>query len=218
MIQGPMGKKYIGQTKKTIEYRFKQHCNQINSKNCTYLHNAMKKYGINKFTYEIIDEVDNDFLDNLEIYYINEYNTLVPNGYNLQTGGSAPKMHKETRERISKFYKTNDLPMYINIRKYPNYERYRVQNHPMGLDRTFHTLKEAQEYVEYLDTLIEPLTNTKFTDVKYIQKYGSGYCVDIPNCKIKYFIHKEKNNYQRALNYLNEQLQHNQTAGNSLEP
>lgn len=103
MIQGPMGKKYIGQTKKTIEYRFKQHCNQINSKNCTYLHNAMKKYGINKFTYEIIDEVDNDFLDNLEIYYINEYNTLVPNGYNLQTGGSAPKMHKETRERISKF-------------------------------------------------------------------------------------------------------------------
>jgi hypothetical protein len=38
--------------------------------------------------------------------------------------------------------------------------------------------------------------------------------LDIPNCKTKYFVHKGKDNYQRSLIYLNEQLQHNQIAGN----
>lgn len=219
MIQGPMGKKYIGQTKNSVQYRYTNHCN-LNTSNgkCPCLFRAMLKYGVDKFTCNTLIEVDNNLLDEYEQKFIEEYNTIAPNGYNLESGGKLnKKVNKETREKISKFYKTNDLPMYINIRKYPNYIRYRVQNHPMGIDKTFHTLEEAQQHVEYLDTLSEPLTNTKFTDVKYIQKYGSGYCVDIPNCKIKYFIHKEKNNYQRALNYLNEQLQHNQTAGNSLE-
>lgn len=219
MIQGPTGKKYIGQTKRTIKNRFKQHCSNVSRKSekCTFLHRSMIKYGIKTFTCELVEEVDEELLDEREIYYIEFFNTIAPNGYNLQTGGSSPKMHKQTRERISKFYKTNDLPMYINIRKYPNYIRYRVQNHPMGIDKTFHTFEEAQQHIEYLDTLKEPLINTKFTNVKFIQKYKNGYCVDIPNCPKKYFLHKEKNNYQRALDYLNEQLQHNQIAGNSLE-
>jgi group I intron endonuclease len=216
IIHGPNEKKYIGQTKNSVEKRYKIHCRHAlkQTSRCTYLHRAMIKYGIENFKCEVVEENDDDLLDELEIFYIDFFNTLFPNGYNLQTGGSSPKMHKETRERISKFYKTNDLPMYINIRKYSNYIRYRVQNHPMGIDKTFHTLEEAKQHVEYLDTLTKPLQNTKFTDVKYIQKYGSGYCVDIPNCKKKYFLHKEKDNYQRALNYLNQQLQHNQTAGN----
>jgi len=221
IIHGPKNKKYIGQTKNSIDKRYRKHClNVINKKpKCTCLYRAMLKHGIEKFTYEMLIEVDNELLDEYEQRYIKEYNSLVPNGYNLENGGTFKKeVNKLTREKISKFYKTNDLPMYINIRKYPNYIRYRVQNHPMGIDKTFHTLEEAKEHVEYLDTLSEPLQNTKFTNVKYIQKYKHGYCVDIPNCKTKYFLHKEKDNYKRSLNYLNKQLQHNQIAGNPLEP
>jgi group I intron endonuclease len=217
IIYGPNDKKYIGQTRQSIETRFKQHCN-MNTKNakCPCLFRAMLKYGVDKFSCEMLLEVDNhDLLDEYEKFYIKKYNTIVPNGYNLEGGGTLrKKVNKITREKISKFYKTNNLPMYINIRKYPNYIRYRVQNHPMSIDKTFHTFQEAQEHVEYLNTLTEPLKNTKFTNVKYIQKYKNGYCVDIPNCKTKYFVHKGKDNYQRSLIYLNEQLQHNQTAGN----
>ena len=111
---------------------------------CPCLFRAMLKHGVDKFTCEMLIEVDNDLLDEYEQKYIEEYNTIAPNGYNLESGGSLrKKVNKITREKISKFYKTNDLPMYINIRKYSTYTKYRVQNHPMGLDKTFHTFEDS---------------------------------------------------------------------------
>ncbi len=58
IIHGPDDKKYIGQTKKTLAERFKQHCSNVNKKSekCTYLHRSMKKYGIEKFTCQVLEE------------------------------------------------------------------------------------------------------------------------------------------------------------------
>ena len=51
---------------------------------------AIKKYGVDKFTFEVIAE---DTVDN-EQRYINEHDTMAPNGYNLTEGGSLPPNHK----------------------------------------------------------------------------------------------------------------------------
>lgn len=45
---------YIGQTIRDLKVRFKQHCYK---KGCTYLHNAILKYGKENFKIELIEEV-----------------------------------------------------------------------------------------------------------------------------------------------------------------
>lgn len=90
------GKQYVGQTIQTIETRFQGH---ISSAKCntdkTYLHNSMNKYGHENFKVKEITHIDciskdilSQKLNELEIYYIKKYNTLVPGGYNLTKGGT----------------------------------------------------------------------------------------------------------------------------------
>ena len=81
------GKQYVGQTTRTLEQRWKEHCRK--SSQCTYLHYAIKKYGKENFKVEQIDiALDKEELDYKEQQHIKCYNTLAPNGYNLNTGGA----------------------------------------------------------------------------------------------------------------------------------
>lgn len=77
------GKSYIGQTRYTLEFRWKQHQHK---KDNTYFHNAIHKYGIENFSTEILEECDYKDLDSREIFYIAKYNTF-KEGYNLTIGG-----------------------------------------------------------------------------------------------------------------------------------
>lgn len=90
-------KKYIGQTCKTISQRFSEHVwdSSNNPGRGMVLHKAIKKYSPKAFTIsEIARITDTDrkrleeHLDELEIYYISEYKTLTPNGYNVTRGGN----------------------------------------------------------------------------------------------------------------------------------
>lgn len=96
-------KKYIGQTISTLEFRFKKHLSNINSKNrCSALYNAFIKYGKENFLIEeiISGNFNKKELNILEKKYIKEYNTLSPNGYNLQTGGNSFLVSEEVKEKI----------------------------------------------------------------------------------------------------------------------
>lgn len=65
---------------------------------------AMRKYGFDNFTFEIIDTADNrEDLDKLERYYIKEYRSLcTQNGYNVELGGNSDGKHsEETKRKIS---------------------------------------------------------------------------------------------------------------------
>jgi len=64
---------------------------------------AFKKYGFNNFSSELICYASSQTeLDDLETFYIKEFNSLVPNGYNISLGGKGVGQHsKETREKIS---------------------------------------------------------------------------------------------------------------------
>lgn len=93
-------KYYIGQTIKELEKRWKEH-KQKNS-NCRYLKNAFHKYGFNNFKFQLICICFDKDLDKLEIKYIEKYNSLAPNGYNLREGGNGGRQHQFTKDKISK--------------------------------------------------------------------------------------------------------------------
>lgn len=116
-LTAPNGKSYIGQVCeyltngdiKGVENRWRQHCNSAHGKNpdkgCVYLNRAIRKYGKDNFTIETICRYPLDRLDFLEELLIESYNTLAPNGYNLQTGGTHTKHSKITCKKRSESLK-----------------------------------------------------------------------------------------------------------------
>lgn len=82
------GKLYIGQTTNDIKHRIYQHKSEAKLRNNNIkFFNALLKYGIEGFTWDVIDTANTaEQLDALEIYYINRYNTTEC-GYNSKAGG-----------------------------------------------------------------------------------------------------------------------------------
>lgn len=93
---------YIGQSKQNdIEIRWRDHKRRINTNGCPYLYAAFRKYGIENFDFLLICICFDEACNELEKYYIKKYNSLVPNGYNLDNGGNTLKsLHPETKEKI----------------------------------------------------------------------------------------------------------------------
>jgi group I intron endonuclease len=93
------GKTYIGQGQDVKERMFRYHAN------CNVLLNALNKYGEDNFEREVIEYCSIEELDDLESYYIEKWNTLIPNGYNISPGGKAPmrgrKHSEESKKRMS---------------------------------------------------------------------------------------------------------------------
>jgi group I intron endonuclease len=96
---------YIGQTKHTLDTRIKNHINESKTKSKRPFMLSINKHGIDNFTFELIDSANNlEELNDKEIYWINFYNSVSPNGYNVTGGGQGKKMisTNELGERISK--------------------------------------------------------------------------------------------------------------------
>ena len=83
-------KKYIGQSK-SIESRYKRHLAAAKSGAHSALYAAIRKYGIENFSFSVVQECSLEELNDLEKYYIRTYNTRVPNGYNIMPGGQSTK-------------------------------------------------------------------------------------------------------------------------------
>lgn len=78
----PSGKSYIGQTVQSLSNRAGH--NGKNYIGCKYFYNAIKKHGWNNFIVEILGEFPIEQLNYQERRYIEIFNTLAPNGYNIQ--------------------------------------------------------------------------------------------------------------------------------------
>ena len=79
---------YIGQTKKTIEERFKVHIKNAKNHINRYLYDAMNCYGFDNFHVSMIEECDNSLLDEREKYWIKFYQSNNKEyGYNMTIGG-----------------------------------------------------------------------------------------------------------------------------------
>lgn len=82
-------KSYIGQSV-DIGTRFKEHCKKgLGVNSLDYLTNkfyqALNEKSIQNFTFQVLEFVDKDLLDERERYWINFYNTVVE--YNTKVGG-----------------------------------------------------------------------------------------------------------------------------------
>lgn len=147
-------KKYVGQTRRNIRARWKQHCQYSNHTNKnSAIDRAIGKYGEDKFTIVQLEFFEADTLNELhgllneyEIYYIDLYKTLtIENGYNISAGGS------------KKNYKEKPVDLY-------------------DIDGRFiKTFRSAVEASQYLDTtptnIIKSCKGESTTVSKHIARY-----------------------------------------------
>lgn len=95
------GKSYIGQTRNTVEFRWRQH---YKAKDNKYFHKAIQKYGKENFEVTTLEVCPVEQLNDREIYYINKYDTFA-NGYNLTKGGTA---YTPTRKCLNGYIEVDD--------------------------------------------------------------------------------------------------------------
>jgi group I intron endonuclease len=84
------GKMYIGQTSRTLDERFCEHLKEVKMSRSVGrpLYDAMRKYGVDHFHIEQIEETDNP--KEREVYWIEYYGTF-KNGYNATFGGDGKR-------------------------------------------------------------------------------------------------------------------------------
>lgn len=97
------GKSYIGQSI-NIRKRFNAHKSAaFNPKNRHYnapLYRAIRKYGIDNFVFEILEECDEAELNDREIFYISKYQTYGKNGYNQDNGGNQASHYTKLSDNL----------------------------------------------------------------------------------------------------------------------
>jgi len=114
------------------EGRFRCHISEaFSNKKCQshYLNNAIRKYGVDNFVVELIEYCSIEDANDREIFYIKEYNSLYPTGYNLKNGGSVFTHTEESKKRVSigvkNYYKDKKLEKFKNIKNIDdNIEKY----------------------------------------------------------------------------------------------
>lgn len=136
LITSLSGKQYVGITRYNINARWKSHIRASKNGSLLLLSKAIRKYGEENFTIELIDTAPNRrqaYI--LEEMYILKLNTLWPHGYNMTPKGTGavpgksipksketcikiskiktelykdPKKREEQSKRLSEFYKTEE--------------------------------------------------------------------------------------------------------------
>lgn len=117
-------KMYIGKSK-NIEKRFWSHRNTLSKKERNkkqtnrFLWSSVQKYGLENFEFLILESIDfhdEDYLADLEIFYMDFYNSCDRNfGYNLRRDSSTKtEIHDETKMLHSESNKGESNPNYGN--------------------------------------------------------------------------------------------------------
>lgn len=94
-------KSYIGKTMQSVKVRVHDHFtdSELSRNPNTKLSRAILKYGKDCWTYSVLDECSIDKLNEMEIYYINKYNTYY-DGYNSTLGGDGQTRYEYDEEEI----------------------------------------------------------------------------------------------------------------------
>lgn len=108
-------KVYIGQAINSAE-RFISHCKPSSIKTNSLIDKAIQKYGAHNFWYEILESQIEDYNEK-EIYWIEKYNSLKPNGYNIQKGGEEPPTYYGIEHPLSTFSNIEEVHQIKNLLK-----------------------------------------------------------------------------------------------------
>jgi group I intron endonuclease len=100
------GKSYIGQTIQDPNLRRLEHISSSRySKKTYHFHNALKKYGIENFKFEIIAAARSlEELNKLEEFYAEAFDCY-QNGYNIRKAGGNKLHSNESKKRMSESQK-----------------------------------------------------------------------------------------------------------------
>lgn len=127
--QSPSGKVYIGITRLDVERRWQK---GKNYKSNPYLTSAIKKYGWDSFTHEILftgltkEEAECIEVQTIAYYRSNDHNY----GYNIEAGGNhVGKVSEETRKKLSEAKKGK---YYGHHRKHTEEEKRRISETQKG--------------------------------------------------------------------------------------
>lgn len=172
-------KKYIGQSIRDDNSRYNNHISSYKHDNSqeysSPFHRALRKYGLENFKYEILIENINDVdvLNNLEIFYIKKYNSLIPNGYNVEPGGKnchkpktieqkvkltwgQAKLTEEEIIELRKAYMRKESPKKIYDEKYKDRLHY----------NSFLNIWSGRRYSNIMPEALEKGRHTKMTQEK----------------------------------------------------
>lgn len=197
------GKAYIGQSN-NIERRFTQHCYK-GEKARIPLDVAIKKYGKDAFTFEVIEECTPEQLNERESYWIKYYDT-VKNGYNCSEGGDQQstgenngrsKLTEKDIIKIRTAYANHkrqqdvyqDYKDIISFGYFQNLWQGRSWSHIMPEVFT----EENKKYYIYENSKGEKGSSAKFTDEEVIQ-IRKRYVKE--SAKTIYEDYKERVSYQ----------------------
>lgn len=114
------GKIYIGQTSTTLKMRMSRHFTVANcNANATGIDGAIRKYGKDNFSAEVICECNKEELNEKEKHYISLFQSNNrKKGYNLTVGGQDwSGLHLDEKEVINKYnelHSINDTAAYYN--------------------------------------------------------------------------------------------------------
>ena len=109
------GKIYIGKTEQPIEKRFQEHCraSQREAEKHRPLYAAMRKYGIEHFHVELIEETNNP--NERETYWIEEKGSF-KHGYNATKGGDG-RSYIDYDQIVSLYYELQNCTEVARIMK-----------------------------------------------------------------------------------------------------
>ena len=154
------GKKYVGKAneykrcgrKHGTHARYLAHLYEAETGaiGCTYLNNAINKYGRASFVVKTIDTVPTTEQDYWESWYIKLHNTYEGPGYNLTAGGQArlvnPSEQNRQNQSASRRKYDPDLPMYVKeVRHISGQTGYAVYNPETMKTRSFMSSKLTME-------------------------------------------------------------------------
>ena len=208
-LNSPSGKSYIGMTLRTMEQRMKEHVRRDSG--CTFLVNAINKYGFDSFTKEILWEGEDYQTPEMERLMISKYDTLAPNGYNLRSGGGkGERASIELSKKLSKVQrevaKRKNNGLLGSIEKNNSAEssyRLRFNSKSFGTYKSIDECKQAQiDFTNHIDRYLEkyiPVTPICIFHRKKYDNYSIHY-------KGKYLgIWKTKETAEKVKHYILEQ-------------
>ena len=157
--------KYVGQSI-DICSRFKQHFNRSFNKNSIdynkILYQAFREFGIQNFSFEILEECKKEDLNIREIYYISFYDCIYPKGYNKTAGGSGFSGGvKFTAETVQFLIKDLQFNLALTVKDLE--EKYQVSH------QTIYDINNGKHWVQ--ENLVYPLRDLTKEPKKY-------FCID----------------------------------------
>ena len=222
------GKKYIGQTRKGVQRRAREHKYAAetlgDSSYDQIFHRAIRKYGWENFILTtIVDNIktQND-LDYLEDYYINYYQSLTTqHGYNARTGGrnysivSSESLHKMcmakgklTEEEVIELriaYKNHESPKQIYDMKYKDRLEYHAFMNIWAGRRYKQILPEYIEngrHTKYSKELVDKIKQDRIENNLTYKQIAEKY--NIPKNSVGNFFHQRKDAQKEPVTTISE--------------